>query len=388
MRNLANPMTLKSFSRSVGRFFSVVALSCVLFVGSVQPSQSRILCSVSLTTDYIMSTATSVFDIYFLTTTIGAAFSALQGALLLQANQLSNDVQNETEFHYVATDNVVAHQAGNEIAGARAASAMSFIPSRVTCSSATSMRNLMNSESRTTEVRDSMNDNFAKFNANAGGGAENGRLGALSERYTSRCGLYANAAAMKNSNCAGATDPEFVDLDIKPFNAIFDQSTITDPKRLQAAYDAVAMLTDIEGNDPTRGPAFDRLSGRVRAVETARQQARVGFARGILTEMVASRAGGTDGSSRSSNLYQMVTGKKLDATGDLTQVMSPAETAGEGPNAAVATLNGKMASQAHLINEISSMLDQLAGVSAAQLAISVEKDQAAAPGVSARPLSN
>lgn len=388
MRNLANHWDLKSFGRPVGRFFSVIALSSVLIVGSVQPSHSRILCSVSLTTDYIMSTATSVFDIYFLTTTIGAAFSALQGALVLQANQLSNDVQNETNFGYVATDNVVSHLTGNEIAGARAESAMSFIPSRVTCSSATSMRNLMNSETRATEVRDSMNENFSRFNANAGGGSENGRLGALSERYSSRCSLYANAAAMKNSNCPGATDPEFVDLDINPFKAIFDQTTITDPKKLQAAYDAVAMLTDIEGDDAARGPSFDRLSGRVRAVDTARKQARIGFARGVLTEMVASRAGGSDGTSRASNLYQMVTGKKLDASGNLTQVMSPAETAGEGSNAAVATLNGKMASQASVLHEISSLLDQLAGVSAAQLAVNVEASQAGALGVSARPLSN
>lgn len=359
--------------------------------------------TISSNIDEIISAATSATD----------GFNDLKDALTKLANQGSNDDQNFTNSLSGLADKAAAQVTANTIGQTVSTMvAPEFIPSRTVCGIVSNQRRLGSTMGGYNATRTMAQTRSRDFSNNAAGSvSELGTQSAVEKQFNQRCGLYANAATMQAPAgvCAGASDPNFTDLDIQPWKAILDPITFADTgdptdaygsantKYRDAALDAVRMLTDVTPPDPLKGPALSRTSGQNLHMLRMRDVTRMNLARGVLEDMVAMRtvpdaasSTGTGGDgrriSRLGRYIELLTGSQINGNslqGALPVVMA----AGETENAAVQTVTARLATQQALIFELMRITEQIVSMEAVELAIKVEGSRAGNASVASRAIT-
>jgi hypothetical protein len=207
--------------------------------------------------------------------------------------------------------------------------------------------------------------------------------------WRERCAKYADptklGALPEGESCPGPSDPALRDLDVRPWQAFIDPIVLTDPKRLQAAKDAVEMLTDVEARDALRGAALNRQVGQAAHVRVARDETRMNLARAVLQDAVAMRtpSATAGGISRLAGLMESVTGQKFDVSSNsLSGQASVIAGAGDTDNGTNQNIGARLATQQALLFEVMRVSEMIMAVDSVELAIKLEQNKARMGNVS------
>lgn len=323
--------------------------------------------------------------------TISGAFANVMGALTTYSQGTTNDGQNIQNAAVVLADREVAARSANAVAQVRVQNVAQFQPSRVTCSLVSGLHRTGLTAADYSNARKSMQQVSLKLGMNAPGTrSEKGSLANMTGLWKERCTKYADptklGALPEGESCPGPSDPALRDLDVRPWQAFIDPIVLTDPKRLQAAKDAVEMLTDVESRDALRGAALNRSVGQTAHVRVARDETRMNLARAVLQDAVALRtpSATAGGISRLAGLLEAVTGKKFDtASNSLSGEASVIAAAGDSDNGTNQNIGARLATQQALLFEVMRVSEMIMAVDSVELAIKLEQNKARMGAVSA-----
>lgn len=323
--------------------------------------------------------------------TISGAFTNVMQALTTYSQGTTNDGQNIQNAAVVLADREVAARSANAVAQVRAQNVAQFQPSRVTCSLVSGLHRTGLTAADYSNARKSMQQASLKLGMNAAGTrSEKGSLANMTGLWKERCNKYTDptklGALPEGESCPGPSDPALRDLDVRPWQAFIDPIVLTDPKRLQAAKDAVEMLTDVESRDALRGAALNRQVGQAAHVRVARDETRMNLARAVLQDAVALRtpSASAGGISRLAGLLEAVTGKKFDtASNSLSGEASVIAAAGDSDNGTNQNIGARLATQQALLFEVMRVSEMIMAVDSVELAIKLEQNKARMGAVSA-----
>lgn len=395
MQSCQAPVAPVSMSRKV---LLVAAIGIFLLIGGSAPAGAA--CSAAITKDAASTTVSIGKSITAAGTYITNLFIGLNDSLTRLANQMSNGQDKLAKTMTSLTDSRITQSITSSLGPRRAAAAGQFVPSRVVCGLVSQSARIENTRVYYDNTRTALQKANSSYSTNTiGGPTEKGTIQATASAFVDRCQKYANPATMQvpaGLTCNGPADAALRDLDIQPWKAVLDPVMFTTDARVQAAKDAVKMLTEVVTPDPVRGPALLRSEGKTLHVNRMRDVTRMNLARGVLEDMVAMRTADlTDATSRSrlARYIEAVTNRPFDpATQDVnnsvTQMTPEVMAAGEGENAAKQTIAAKLAIQQGLIFELMRLGEQITALEATELAIKVEQTRARTGTVAALPVNN
>lgn len=346
------------------------------------PARAAGECASAIAQDAASTAASNNLDVLLAASNMKLHFMLLANTFNLYASDVGNTAQSANNTEVALTDAKVANQTGVMAASERFETLREMTPSTVSCAYASASQRAAKTTGARAAQMGQIQQAALKMGMNgAGTRAEKGALANVSGLFVERCSKYADPTKMKlpaGLNCPGPSNPAFRDLDIRPWEAIIDPIVLNDPKRLQAAKDAIEMLTDVEGSDPVRGPALNGQVGQAQHVQKARDVTRMNLAKAVLADAVAMRTPSADagGISRLAAYMELATGKKFDpATNSLQGAATSVAEASSGTAGSAKSLASRVAAQQALLFEVMRLSEMIMAVDSVELAIKLEQNK-------------
>ena len=366
------------------RSFGVsVLLLCVLVTGSARPAHacSAVLGGLSATA---LATVTALIEEAYLL--INAGFTSLTQPHVLYSNQMTNNHQRQNNYKFVQSDRTAAVNTSSELSRLRSEIAREMaIPSRVACRKAVLQQNFTGMDDFYKEKYESYQKDDVDFSLNATTDTKLGTLAALDNAWEYRCGTYADVSNMNipsGVSCAGG-DPDLVNLDLKPMEAILSPDSYKGQKYATAARDAARMLIQIAPDDPLRGVALTRTSAQNIHAYRMQELSRMNLSRMIVNSAIANRlrqeaSDATDGRdlSRRERFREMFEGQgERDSDGYLKTDPSKnlADLSGKAENSNVQAFASGLDGYQLMLLRLIEMSEQMVAVEAARLASVVDE---------------
>lgn len=372
----------RQFGRAVSNRLFILGLLVTATPLMPKPAYAGGECAAAIAQDAAMTAASNTFDVLLSAANISLAFTKLNTSLKLYAGDVGNTAQAANNTDVALVDTKTANETGVMAASERFETLREMTPSAVSCSFASaSMRAAKTTAARASQMGQ-IQQAALKIGMNGSGTrSEKGALANVAGLFSERCSKYADPTKMKlpsGMSCDGPSDTALRDLDIRPWEAIIDPIVLSDPKRMQAAQDAIEMLTDVEGADPVRGPALNGQVGQAQHVQKARDVTRMNLAKAVLSDAVAMRTPSADagGISRLAAYMELATGKKFDpSTNSLQGAASSVADAASGTAGSPKSLASRVAAQQALLFEVMRLSEMIMAVDSVELAIKLEQNK-------------